>query len=90
MHASIRDDVRRFVIETFLSGQDGDLSDGDSFLAKGIMDSTRVLELIGYIEDRFEISMADMDLVLENLDSVQGITAFIYGKIANGQDKMEL
>jgi acyl carrier protein len=72
------DDVRYFVIENFLFGQGGDsLSDEDSFLEKGIIDSTGVLELVAFLEDKYGIKIEDDELIPDNLDSISHLTRFI-------------
>ena len=73
----IRDTLKQFVTENFLFGRDNVLKDDDSFLENGIIDSTGVLELIAFIEERFAIRLHDSDLVPENLDSIQQITEFV-------------
>lgn len=45
------------------------------------MDSTGILELIGYISDEFEIHVEDDKLVTENLDSLNNVTAYIGRKV---------
>lgn len=78
---NIRADLKRFLIENFLFGQDRDLRDDDSFFELGIIDSTGVLELIAFLEERFAIHIQDSDLIPENLDSIQAITAFVQRQI---------
>ena len=70
-------DIRHFVVQNFLFGQDRDLSDEDSFFEQGIIDSTGVLELVAFVEEHFGIKVGDADLIPENLDSIQAVTAFI-------------
>lgn len=84
----IREQTRQFVIETFLYGRNGDLKDDDSFLDNGIIDSTGVLELIAFIEERFGIKVLDSELVPENLDSIQRVTEFVQRRLGavNGAD----
>jgi acyl carrier protein len=75
-------DIREFVIGNFLFGQGGDaLADDQSFLESGIIDSTGVLELVAFLEQRFEISVADRELLPENLDSVQNASRFVFRKV---------
>jgi acyl carrier protein len=81
MQTTIQDDVREFVIDNFLFGQDGDLADDESFLEKGVIDSTGVLELVGFLETCFAISVEDEDLVPANLDSVGRVTSFVQRKL---------
>lgn len=77
----IREATRQFVIDTFLYGRDSGLKDDDSFLDKGIIDSTGVLELIAFIEERFGIKLEDSELVPENLDSIQQVTKFVQRRL---------
>lgn len=58
-----------------------ELTDDASLLDKGIIDSTGVLELVGFIEQTFEITVEDNELVPDNLDSVQRLTAYVTRKI---------
>ena len=53
-----------------------------SFLENGIIDSTGVLELVAFLEQRFGITVADRELLPENLDSVQNASAFVTRKLA--------
>ena len=70
--------IRRFVLTTFLFTEDESaLKSDDSLLDQGIMDSTGVLELVAFLEQDFGISIADDELVPENLDSVDRIVAFV-------------
>lgn len=57
-------------------------SDEDSFLEKGILDSTGVLEVVGYIEKEFGIRVEADEIIPDNLDSVNKLTTFILKKIA--------
>ena len=58
-----------------------DLNDDDSFLEKGIIDSSGVLELVGFIESTFGIEIEDDELIPEYLDSVNKIINFINKKL---------
>jgi acyl carrier protein len=78
---TVAQEFRRFINENFMFGQmNGDFSDEDSFLERGIIDSTGVLELIGFIEDTYHITFDDVDLVPENLDSIGGLAKFVEKK----------
>jgi acyl carrier protein len=72
-----RQEIRNHIIETFLFGQDDGLADDSSFLDKGILDSTGVLELIAHLESTYGIKVSDDELLPDNLDSINAICAFI-------------
>jgi acyl carrier protein len=73
----IRQDLRQFVIDNFLFGREGELGDGDSFLDNGIIDSTGVLELISFLEQRFGVELLETDLTPESLDSIDKVTRLV-------------
>ena len=73
--------VREFIIENFLFGNSARLpDDAVSFLDNGMIDSTGVLEIIAFLEERFDISIEDSEITPENLDSVSRISAFVAQK----------
>ena len=77
--------LRDYIIENFLFGDtETEFSDSDSFMEKGIIDSTGILEVITYIEENFNIKIEDDELIPENLDSISNIVNFIGRKIKEG------
>ncbi len=56
--------------------------DDESFLEKGILDSTGVLELVGHIETRYGIRVEADEITPDNLDSLDKLVAFISRKSA--------
>lgn len=76
-----KDRIRRFIVENFLFGNDEGLQDGSSFLDEGIIDSTGILELVGFIEETFSIIVDDEELIPENLDSIDNVVAYVVRKM---------
>lgn len=78
----ISQNIRRFLFENYLFGYDeNDFSNDSSFLDFGVLDSTGILELILFIESEFHIEILDMEILPENLDSVNCVSSFVYKKI---------
>jgi acyl carrier protein len=75
-----RQEIRHYIIETFLFGQEDGLADDASFLEMGILDSTGVLELVTYLETVYGIKVNDDELLPDNLDSINAICDFIERK----------
>jgi acyl carrier protein len=73
--------VRDFVVANFLFGDGELLKEDTSFMEKGIVDSTGMLELIMFLEETYNIKIEDDELVPENLDSLQNISRFVSRKI---------
>jgi acyl carrier protein len=73
--------VRQFVAEKFMFGQGAEkLTDDTSFLELGVIDSTGVLELVMFLEQKFAIKVGDEEIVPDNLDSVRKIGAYVVRK----------
>jgi len=78
----IESDIRAFIKDNFLFGDGADpLPGNESMLELGMIDSTSVLELVGFLEDHFGISIQDAEIVPENLDTVDGLVAFVSNKV---------
>jgi acyl carrier protein len=76
--------VRKFIEENFLFREDrAAVSDTESLIDAGLIDSTGVLELVAFLEDAFALRLADADIVPENLDSIRAIVTFVEGKRAS-------
>ena len=58
------------------------LSDDASFLEEGIVDSTGVLELVMFVEEEFNVTVQDDEVVPENFDSVSRLSTYISRKTA--------
>lgn len=74
-------EIKEFVIENFLFGNDDGLQNNTSFLEEGIIDSTGVLELVTFLEETYEIQVEDDELVPENLDSIDNVAAYLERKL---------
>ena len=73
--------VRQFVVDSFFYRENGTpFTDTTSFLETGLIDSTGVLELVGFLEKSYAFRIHDDEIVPENLDSVQRIVAFVRAK----------
>jgi acyl carrier protein len=78
----VTDKIRSFILETVLAGARGTaFNDDDSFLEKGIIDSTGILELVSFVEGEFKIEVKDEDLVPDNFDSVSRLTDYVTKRI---------
>jgi acyl carrier protein len=75
------DTVREFIVENFLFGDGEQLQDETSFMETGIIDSTGILELITFLEEKYEIKIEDDELIPENLDNLQNVVRFVGGKL---------
>jgi len=75
--SDVQNKIRTFIIDNYLFGDDEGLESNTSFLDEGIVDSTGILELIEFISQEFSFTVEDDELVPENLDSIDNVSAFI-------------
>ena len=74
-------EIKKFIIDNFLFGDDEGLKDDISFLEEGIIDSTGMLELVLFLEENFSIEIEDEEMIPENLDSINNLITFLNKKI---------
>ncbi len=81
---SVENKVRSYILENYLfTNDESALNSHDSFLDKGILDSTGILEVIYFLEAEFDIKIKDEEMLPENLDSVTRICDFVDRKQAH-------
>jgi acyl carrier protein len=79
----IKTQVRKYILDNFLMGSGPDkITDSTSFIEKGVIDSTGVLELVSFIQDTYNIHVEDAEMTPENLDSLEKIEKYVRGKLA--------
>jgi len=83
MSDTVKAELRTFIVENFLFGDNSyPLENGTSLIENDLIDSTGILELVSFLEERFGIAVADTDIVPANLDSIERIAAYVAGKSA--------
>lgn len=77
----IRNIMRTYILENFLFGYKEDEVDCDiSLLDMGVIDSTGIIELVLFIEEIFGIEIPDIEILPDNLDSINCICNYINRK----------
>ena len=81
MDTQIRAEVTEFIVTNYLFG---DVTrtprDEDLLVEEGIIDSTGILELIEFLEDRFGIEVSEAETVPQNLGTISSLTQFVMSK----------
>lgn len=76
----IKKEVWNFIMENFMPEKE--LADSDPLLENGIIDSTGILDIVSFLETTYGFTVEDEDLIPDNLNSIEKITAFIQKKLA--------
>jgi acyl carrier protein len=75
-------DIRSFLVDEFFFGRADELRD-DAPLLGTVIDSSGVLVLVTHLEEHFGITVADEDVVPDNLESVERLVALVTRKLEN-------
>jgi acyl carrier protein len=77
----VRQELRSFITESFLVGDESTtFADSDSFMRQGIIDSTGVLELTAFLEEKYGFAPEDDEMLPANLDSIDNLVTYIRRK----------
>ncbi len=64
-------------------GRKSNIHPNDDLLSEGVIDSLGILQLVAFIEDKFNVHVADEDVVLENFQSVAALSSYVQARLAN-------
>ncbi len=82
MQDDIKQAVKKFIIDNYLLGaKDYGLSDEDSFLEKGIIDSIGVIELTAFIQRTYDINIKPAEIIPDNFDTLDNLDSYITRKL---------
>ena len=83
---AVERDLRDFLAANYFLGEDpSQLAASSSLIEAGLIDSTGVLELVGYLEEQFDVRITNEELLPENLDSIDNIVGFVERKRRSGR-----
>jgi len=79
---ALHDELRQFVTDNFMFGKPCEgFADDDSFIERGIIDSTAVMELVAFLEERYRIRLQDRELIPDNFDSINKLARFVASRL---------
>lgn len=84
MPTPITEQIRQFLVEHFPSARNRTLGEDEHLLANGIVDSLGILDLVGYLEREFGITITDDDLVPEHFESLSRMSRFVQDRLGVG------
>lgn len=78
---AIQKDITDFIVSNFLFGDRSRMpAEDQSLIEQGIVDSTGILELIEFVEEKYSIQVTEAETVPENLGSVANLRRFVASK----------
>ena len=70
----IQTKVSEFLSKKFLNDGQEQLGADAPLLESGILDSAGIFELVTFLEDQFNISVSDEEIVVENFENIGSIS----------------
>ena len=81
MIREVFDTLRAYLQEALrLHGDTQELADSDSLFLSGRLDSFSMMNLILFLESRFQLSFSDLEFDVEKVDSLDAIAALVQAK----------
>ena len=82
--ADIQQQVKQFVLDNFLVGEDpANLTSDTELKESGILDSLSTLKLVTFLEERFKIEFEAEDLGGGRLSTLAGIEELVQSKLTD-------
>jgi acyl carrier protein len=79
--STVSDVIITFIKENFIRGRStAEISPDESLIDSRIIDSTGILELVMFLEEKYSITIEDEELIPENLDTVNNLKNFLLSK----------
>jgi acyl carrier protein len=69
--------LTEFVQKELAQGRVAAIKPDEDLLASGVIDSLGILQLVMFVEQRFEVKIPDEDVVVENFRSIDVLTDYI-------------
>ncbi len=80
--AEIVKEIRAFVCRDFMLDPQIDIfSDDESLVAKGIVDSYGIIEIVAFLEERWNVKITDSEITKGNVGSLNIMAEFVLKKL---------
>lgn len=81
MHTELEERVRNLIVENLQwNGSRSELSSDYDLIANHVIDSMEMLKFIPLIEEEFQITIDDTELIPDNFSTVGNVAAFVASK----------
>ncbi len=78
------DTIKNFIVsEIIFDNSNSNLSNEDSLIEAGVIDSLGIQKLIMFLESEFSVTVNDDDVLPENFENIGAISSFINRKKNN-------
>jgi len=83
MAEEIEAEIKRFILEEFLPGEDpAELTDTTPLITGAILDSIATLKVVMFIEERFNVTFAAHEVDRENFNTIENMARLTRSKLS--------
>lgn len=80
---TIKADVQHYIVDRFFKNNNSaELTSATPLISGGIMDSIATMQLINYLEKKYNFEFQAHEVDRDNLDTIDIIANFVYAKIS--------
>lgn len=80
---NVQEELKNYIVKEFIFDESmKDLSPSEDLLNKGIIDSMGVLQIVGFLEERFGVRVEDDEITPTHFRSLETLTNFVQSKNA--------
>jgi len=79
--SEVEREIRDYLKEEFLFGRDETLNE-DTLLLGNVIDSQGVIQLVSFIQQQFNVEIADEEVTTENLATLKSVVALVGKKVS--------
>jgi len=76
----VQDEIGSFILQEVLVEMHGDLLAPDTPLLNGLIDSWALMQLVVFLEERFNLTVEPEEVVDDNFHSLEAVSAFVEQK----------
>jgi acyl carrier protein len=80
-NVNVKDQIREFVREAAQRKGVSEVTDDQSLVESGVIDSLGIFRLVAFLEESFRVRIGDEEIVGENFESIAGIERFVLNKL---------
>jgi acyl carrier protein len=79
-HTQERATIRKYIVESWLNGDERGLKDDTDLQEAGLLDSLTTLALVAFLEESFKVQLDPADINAETFRTVNAIAALVVTK----------
>jgi acyl carrier protein len=83
--SAVEQRIHKFLLGRFPLARKTKLERDTALLEKGILDSLGILDVVSFLESEFSITINDEELVPENFQNLDTLSAFVGNKRGKGE-----